>query len=78
MIGLLAVLACSCLISAAPQLPQAPRIVGGETTFIEEYPYQASLQYRFTHVCGAVVISENYVLTAAHCTDGYVVSNNIL
>lgn len=74
----LAVIACAALISAAP--PRVPmldgRIVGGEATQIEEYPYQASLQYFLSHICGAVIISENYVVTAAHCTDGYVISIN--
>lgn len=76
MIAIFAILlACSCLINAVPQFQQVSklneRIVGGEVTYIEEYPYQASLQYVYKHVCGAVIISENYVVTAAHCTDGY-------
>lgn len=48
------------------------RIVGGEPADIENYPYQASLQYATYHRCGAVVISRDYVLTVAHCTKGYV------
>lgn len=45
------------------------RIVGGSDTTIEENPHQLSLLYYGSHSCGAVVISEIYVLTAAHCTD---------
>lgn len=45
------------------------RIVGGEPAFIEDYPYQASLLLYSSHRCGAAVVSEYYVLTAAHCTD---------
>lgn len=78
MMKVLAVIACAVLVSAAP--PRVPmldgRIVGGEATQIEQYPYQASLQYFLSHICGAVIISENYVVTAAHCTDGYVITNN--
>lgn len=48
------------------------KIVGGKDAFIEEYPYQASMQYKSFHYCGAVIISKNYVVTAAHCTIGYV------
>lgn len=82
MFRLFAVLVCVCLTNAAPQHRRVPmldgRIVGGEATFIEEYPYQASLQYLFSHICGAVIISENYVVTAAHCTDGYVIFSSTI
>lgn len=43
------------------------RIVGGEDTVIETYPYQASLQYNGRHMCGASIISKNYLITAGHC-----------
>lgn len=64
------------LVQAARQNFVAPRldgrIVGGEPTFIEDHPFQASLLYYLSHRCGAVIISEDYLVTAAHCTDGYV------
>lgn len=74
---LIAVACIASLTEAAPQMYGVPklldgRIVGGEPTSIEEYPYQASLRYQSSHRCGAVIISEYYALTAAHCTDGYV------
>lgn len=74
---LTAVASIASLAQAAPQTYGVSRlldgrIVGGEPTTIEKYPYQASLRYQSTHRCGAVIISENYALTAAHCTDGYV------
>lgn len=43
------------------------RIVNGTVTTIEEFPYQVSLQTGDYHGCGAAIISENFVLTAAHC-----------
>lgn len=65
---------CICLTQSAPQLLDLlkldGRIVGGEGTFIEEHPYQISLLYYSSHRCGGVVISEEFVLTAAHCTFG--------
>lgn len=44
------------------------RIVGGRIVSISEAPYQASLQNSGRHQCGAAILSEKFVLTAAHCT----------
>ncbi|XP_026755313.1 trypsin-1-like [Galleria mellonella] len=48
------------------------RIVNGYAVNITEVPYQASLRRKlagsWSHICGAVIISNNAVLTAAHCT----------
>lgn len=61
----------SCLSAASGEkLPHLDgRIVGGTTTTIEEYPYQISLQYYGRHICGGSIISNEIVVTAAHCTD---------
>ncbi len=49
------------------------RIVGGEEVFDrEQVPYIAAL-YRTTgnsFFCGATIIKENYLITAAHCVEG--------
>ena len=45
------------------------RIVGGAVTRIEEFPWQVSLQTGGAHVCGGSIVLNNYVLTAAHCTN---------
>ncbi|KAJ8976746.1 hypothetical protein NQ317_004298 [Molorchus minor] len=44
------------------------RIVGGNPADIKDYPYQVSVLYDSTHACGGSILSERYVLTAAHCT----------
>lgn len=45
------------------------RIFGGQDAQPNEFPHQVSLQVRWlnAHVCGATLIADNYVLTAAHC-----------
>lgn len=44
------------------------RIVGGVEINIEEIPYQASVQFYESHICGGTILSSKFVLTAAHCT----------
>ena len=49
-------------------------VVGGEDTKPLEFPWQISLQRKRTdnswyHTCGASLLNEQWVLTAAHCVD---------
>lgn len=46
-------------------------IVGGEETTIEAYPYQVAILYLNQQFCGGSIISDSWVLTAAHCLDFY-------
>ncbi|XP_048871308.1 transmembrane protease serine 6 isoform X1 [Brienomyrus brachyistius] len=49
-------------------LPHFPsRVVGGLHSSEGEWPWQASLQFRGQHLCGGVLISSQWVASAAHC-----------
>ncbi|XP_020803926.1 trypsin alpha-3 [Drosophila serrata] len=43
------------------------RIVGGTATSIEDHPWQVSVQKSGGHSCGGSIISNNIIVTAAHC-----------
>lgn len=43
------------------------RIVGGKRADITDYPYQVSVKRYNAHICGGAIITDWYILTAAHC-----------
>ncbi|XP_022904921.1 trypsin-1-like [Onthophagus taurus] len=55
---------CSCECGFSNQ---ENRIVGGRPTGVNKYPWIARLMYQGHYHCGASLLSEDYVLTAAHC-----------
>ena len=44
-------------------------IIGGPKAAEKQFPYQASLQLRGSHICGATIYDEKNVVTAAHCCE---------
>ena len=62
------------LRNAEPKLEKEGRIANGENAENGQFPYQVGLDFEkedgSTHVCGGSIISEEYVLTAAHCIEG--------
>ncbi|XP_066942638.1 trypsin-like [Macrobrachium rosenbergii] len=56
------------------------RIVGGVATRVHEYPWQVGLTNKNLKrpYCGGSIISDEWILTAAHCVRGVIVSNIIV
>ena len=54
------------LATATEAAPQ-DRILGGEEALATDAPYAVSLRVDNAHVCGASIVSETHLLTAAHC-----------
>ncbi|KZS06179.1 Clotting factor B [Daphnia magna] len=57
---------CSCGVSRKDE----HRIVGGRPTEAYDYPWMAGLLFKGALYCGATLINDRYVVTAAHCVDG--------
>ncbi|KAF2895884.1 hypothetical protein ILUMI_10291, partial [Ignelater luminosus] len=47
------------------------KIVGGQNAKIENYPYMAGLEQNSLLLCGATIVSNRHLVTAAHCLENY-------
>ena len=53
--------------------PFGDRIIGGRNALPMEWPWQASMLVRniSRHRCGGTIINSQWIMTAAHCVDGF-------
>lgn len=45
------------------------RIIGGESTTIEDFPYQVAVEVDGEFYCGGSILNSTVILTAAHCVE---------
>lgn len=57
---------CSC-----GERNEEPRVVGGSAASVNAFPWLARLLYHKSFGCGASLINDKYVISAAHCVKGF-------
>ncbi|XP_065722027.2 chymotrypsin-2 [Drosophila suzukii] len=67
----LAVIGLLTISTVGRAAPPTLRVVNGTDSSVQKHPYVVSLRsYDGAHSCGGTIISNEFVMTAAHCTNG--------
>lgn len=61
---------CGCSTSSAT----VSRIVGGESADIQSWSWAVYMSIANTYLCGGSILSSSWIITAAHCVDGFTAS----
>ncbi len=71
---------CLLCFAGRPASENRPLIIGGSNTTIDQQPWQVLLTTNSYEAdrCGAVILSDNWVLTAAHCVESHVSNPGLL
>ena len=71
---------CFLCFAGRPASESQPSIVGGNNTTIDQQPWQVFLTANLNNNdrCGGVVLSANWILTAAHCVEDKVSNPSLL
>lgn len=59
-------------VAAAKQEGRNLRIINGKVAQPGQFPYYVGVYIDMAGFCGGSLINKKWVLTAAHCVDGYV------
>ncbi|XP_062542074.1 collagenase-like [Armigeres subalbatus] len=74
MIVLTVLFATLLAVSSALPSPKDGRVVNGQTATLGQFPFQVLLKVNFvpggSALCGGSLLSDQWVLTAGHCTEG--------
>ncbi|KAM8919391.1 serine protease 52-like [Lycaon pictus] len=58
---------CGQIKSRKPEKSEILEITGGEPADLNDFPWQVSILYNRRHLCGGSILSQWWILTAAHC-----------